>query len=68
MGPRMINGIQSPCNDYDALAVSPSGNWVVRSCNGQVTAPEGVDGQVQRVWSILNPDKLARLDAERKSG
>lgn len=22
------------------------------------------DGQVQRVWSILNPDKLARLDAE----
>ncbi|MCA9654066.1 MAG: hypothetical protein H6712_08820 [Myxococcales bacterium] len=55
MGPRMINGIQSPCNDYDALAVSPSGNWVVRSCNGQVTAPEGVDGQVQRV-SVLGAE------------
>lgn len=54
-GPRMVSGIQSPCTSYDALAVSPSGNWVVRSCNGQINAPDGVDGQVQRV-SVLGAE------------
>lgn len=55
MGVRTVSGIQSPCNSYDALAVSPDGHWVVRSCNGEVVAPDGLDGQVQRV-SVLGAE------------
>lgn len=51
-GPRMIGGAQTLCTLHSGIAVSPSGNWVVRTCNGQPGLPDGVDGQVQRV-SVL---------------
>jgi len=54
-GPRMINGIQSPCTIHDGLRVSSSGNWMIFSCNGQTGAPNGLDGQVQRV-SVLGAE------------
>src|SRR5690606_18739839 len=54
-GPRMVSGVQSPCVLRDGFAVSPSGVWVVQSCNGQSGAPSGVDGQIQRI-SVLGSE------------
>ncbi|MCX4245891.1 hypothetical protein [Paraliomyxa miuraensis] len=54
-GLRMVNGVQTPCGLRDGLAVSPSGAWVVQTCNGQNGAPSGVDGQVQRI-SVLGTE------------
>lgn len=54
-GPRMVSGIQTPCDEADAPVVSPSGTWVVQTCNGQSGALGGLDGQVRRV-SVLGVD------------
>lgn len=57
-GPRMVSGVQSPCLERDGFAVSPSGVWVVQSCNGQNGAPAGVDGQIQRI-SVLGTESYS---------
>jgi len=44
-GPRLVTTERSYCSIADATAVSPSGNWVAMSCNGQPPfegAPEGL--------------------------
>lgn len=51
-GPQLISGAQALCSLHDGIAVSPNGRWVVRSCNGQSSAPSGVDGQVQRTSAL----------------
>ena len=53
--PRTISTVQLPCDADHDVVVSPSGNWMVRTCNGQVAAPDGLDGQVQRV-SVLGTE------------
>ncbi|MEM7159157.1 MAG: hypothetical protein AAF799_40345 [Myxococcota bacterium] len=52
---RVINAVQLPCTPAHDVVVSPNGNWMVRTCNGQAGAPDGLDGQVQRV-SVLGTE------------
>jgi hypothetical protein len=58
-GPRMVSGIQSACLLRDGFAVSPSGTWVVQSCNGQVGV-DGLDGLIQRI-SVLGSELYTGL-------
>lgn len=50
-GARLVSTEQSFCTIVDAIASSPSGNWVVMSCNGQ--SPGALpDGLVMRVSAL----------------
>ncbi len=53
-GPRLVSGVESACIIADGLAVSPSGTWLVQSCNGQTGGPTALDGQVQRISVLGN--------------
>ena len=58
-GARLVSTEQSFCTIADSTAVSPSGNWVVMSCNGQ--APNGLpDGLIMRV-SALGLEQFAGI-------
>ncbi|MEM9457596.1 MAG: hypothetical protein AAGF11_25685 [Myxococcota bacterium] len=58
-GPRMVSGIQTPCEVTGETVISPSGTWVVQTCNtqGGVT---GLSGQVRRV-SVLGVELLSGI-------
>ncbi len=56
-GPRIVSGVQSTCLLRDGFAVSPSGAWVVQSCNGQAGSTS-LGGQIQRI-SVLGAELYA---------
>ena len=52
LGARLVSTEQSFCTIVDAIAASPSGNWVVMSCNGQSPVDGAPDGLIMRVSSL----------------
>lgn len=51
-GPRLVSTEQSFCSIVDGLTVSPSGNWVVMSCNDAPPVEGGPQGLVMRISAL----------------
>lgn len=58
-GPRMVSGIQTPCEVTGEPVISPSGTWVVQTCNTE-GGGLGLPGQVRRV-SVLGVELLSGI-------